>query len=144
MRTMEQVLYYGRSENTEKDYLIRETSLNDIIRNVIRKNKDSLLLRRIAIKFDASEAMVCTDAKWLEFIISQIVSNAIKYSKQEDAEIRFDISGGDQTVLLSIRDNGIGIASSDITRVFEHSLLEKTAGASAALQEWDFICAKAL
>ncbi len=103
-----------------------------------------MLLRRIAIKFDASEAMVCTDAKWLEFIISQIVSNAIKYSKQEDAEIRFDISGGDQTVLLSIRDNGIGIASSDITRVFEHSLLEKTAGASAALQEWDFICAKAL
>ena len=74
---VEQVLYYMRSENTENDFLIKRCSLDELVQHVIRRNKDSLLYRRIRIEFEESGAMVFTDSKWIEFIINQIMSNAM-------------------------------------------------------------------
>ena len=76
---VEQVLFFTRSENSEKDYLIKRCSLDELVQNVIRRNKDALLYGGVAIDFTVSHAMVYTDSKWLEFIINQIMSNAIKY-----------------------------------------------------------------
>ena len=81
---VEQVLYFVRSENLEKDYLIRTYNLEEIVNKVIRKNKESLLLRRISIEIDDIDKIILSDGKWLEFIINQIVSNSIKYSKKSN------------------------------------------------------------
>ena len=40
---IDQILYYVRSENAEKDYLIKEQNLQEIIKSVALKNKDDLL-----------------------------------------------------------------------------------------------------
>ena len=44
---VEQVLYYARSENSENDYMIKEFSLEDLIRKIALKNKDAFLLNNI-------------------------------------------------------------------------------------------------
>ena len=86
---VDQVLYYVRSENAEKDYLIKEVSLKKIINNVAMKNKDDLLDNNINFISQAKDEVVLTDSKWLEFIINQIISNSIKYKKDNDSFILY-------------------------------------------------------
>ena len=84
---IDQILYYVRSENAEKDYIIKETSLNDIIKNVALKNKDDLLENNVDLIVDVSDEKVLTDSKWLEFILNQIINNSIKYKKNNNSII---------------------------------------------------------
>lgn len=118
---VEQVLYYVRSENAEKDYLIRNCNLQDIIHNVVRKNKDSLLLKKIAIKMENVDQSIVSDCKWLEFILNQIISNAIKYAKEKKPCISFIVKEEENITTLYVEDNGAGISESDLPRVFEKS-----------------------
>lgn len=57
-----------------------------------------------------------TDSKWLGFVIGQLLSNALKYTKKGKISIYMDKS---QEKTLVVEDTGIGIQSSDLPRVFE-------------------------
>ena len=117
---IEQVLYYVRSENAEKDYLIKETELNKVISNVAMKNKDILLENNINFEVDVGNKKVLTDSKWLEFIVNQIVSNSIKYIRNDvEHLIKITSEENNKCTILKIYDNGIGISKSDIPKVFD-------------------------
>ncbi|MDD3187737.1 MAG: sensor histidine kinase [Bacilli bacterium] len=116
---VDQVLFYARSGNPEKDYIISETDLNKIISNVIKKNKNIILSKNIKINSFNEKIIVKSDSKWLEFIINQIISNSIKYSKDKNALISITYTKNKNNVILTIYDNGVGINHSDITRVFD-------------------------
>ena len=118
---VEQVLYFVRSENLEKDYLIRTYNLEEIVNKVIRKNKESLLLKSISIEIGDIDKIILSDGKWLEFIINQIVSNSIKYSKTSNSKIKFNSKTKEEFIILQIEDNGIGINEKDINKVFNKS-----------------------
>ena len=118
---IDEVLYYVRSENTEKDFSITEVSLKEVIRNVGLKNKDDLLENNIDFITDLKNIKICTDKKWLEFIINQIINNSIKYKKDKESSIKIRTTEYDEKTVLEIYDNGIGIPSKDIKRVFDKS-----------------------
>lgn len=119
---IDQILYYVRSENVEKDFMIKETKLDKIIGNVALRNKDDLLENKIDLDVDVKNIDVLTDAKWLEFILNQIINNSIKYKKEnEDSFIKISVLDNKDKIVLSIYDNGIGIPKSDLTRVFNKS-----------------------
>lgn len=118
---VEQVLYYARSENAEKDYLIKETSLSKVIASVALKNKNDLLEQKIDLIVENENSMVYTDSKWLEFILNQIISNSIKYKKEKNSYIKITIKEEKEKTKLIILDNGIGIPASDIPKVFDKS-----------------------
>lgn len=85
---VEQVLYYARSEDAEKDYIIKECDLKEIINKVIKKNKEIFILEKIEIKLERLDnKKVLSDSKWLEFIINQIISNSLKYVYKEKSVI---------------------------------------------------------
>ena len=65
--------------------------------------------------------VVLSDSKWIEFIINQIVSNSIKYSRETDGRILFRTKVFKSGVLLEIEDNGMGIHKKDISKVFDKS-----------------------
>ena len=118
---IDEVLYYVRSENTEKDFAINEVNLKEVIRNVCMKNKDDLLENNINFETSIKNEIVHTDKKWLEFIVNQIINNSIKYKKDKDSVIKITAKEDDDKTVLEIYDNGIGIPSKDIGRVFEKS-----------------------
>ena len=116
---LEQILYYIRVENTEADYIIKEVDLNKVIRDVMLKNKDILLERKIEITSDVRDSKVLTDYKWLEFMINQIISNSMKYMRDiENKKIEIKAYKKNNCVVLEILDNGMGIPKSDLSRVF--------------------------
>lgn len=118
----EQVLYYVRCEHAQSDYLINENMLNKLVSKVAIQNKDDLLANKIELQVENVKHLVMTDGKWLEFILNQLISNCIKY-RRNDVQSWIHISAEDleDRVILHVKDNGIGIAASDIARVFEKS-----------------------
>ncbi len=119
---VDQVLYYARSENAEKDYLIKETDLSKVIKNVGLKNIDDLLENKIDFIAENVNYKVLTDSKWLEFILEQIVNNSIKYRKDTDKSyIKISVQEKEEKTILIVEDNGIGIKSSDLKQVFDKS-----------------------
>lgn len=117
---VDQVLYYVRSNDAEKDFLIKKTNLEKIINSVMIKNKDEILLNNITVNVENLNVFVYTDTKWLIFIINQILNNSIKYKKKNgNSLIKIYATEEKDLVNLFIYDNGIGINKSDITRVFD-------------------------
>jgi signal transduction histidine kinase len=116
---IDQVLYYSRSNNVSKDYIIKEVSLADLVRTVIKKNSRDFIYKRISVDIESVEGSVYSDAKWLEFILNQIIANSIKYSKEKAGKVKIYSVRNENNVVLNIEDNGIGIADKDINRVFE-------------------------
>lgn len=125
---LEQALYYSRSTAVEKDYFIKAIDLDALIKGVVKKQARSLIEYNITPQFENLEATVYSDAKWLDFIIGQVVANAVKYHRPSSAEHRptitfsaehHDAGFESERLLLRIRDNGIGIPATDIDRVFE-------------------------
>lgn len=115
----EQALFYARSNTTNKDYVITKSNLQEIVNGAILKNKSALLSNKTSIELHDLEQEVYTDSKWAVFIINQIIQNSIKYSKNENRKIEMYAVSKSDSVILNIKDNGIGIKKGEITRVFE-------------------------
>ncbi|MBS5863149.1 MAG: sensor histidine kinase [Clostridium sp.] len=115
----EQALFYARSNTVEKDYIIRKNALKEIVNASILKNKNQLIQNNISINIKTLNQIVYTDSKWCIFIISQIIQNSIKYTKNENKQVEIFGEEKKENIILHIRDNGIGIKESEISRVFE-------------------------
>ena len=115
----EQALFYARSNTVEKDYIVRKIQLKEIVNSSILKNKTQLIQNKISINTKNLDEIVYTDSKWCIFIINQIIQNSIKYSKNADRQIEIYGERKKENIILYIKDNGIGIKESEITRVFE-------------------------
>ncbi|GAB6106692.1 sensor histidine kinase [Fusibacter bizertensis] len=118
-RYVEQALFFARSEDTQKDYLIKEISLKQCVDSVLIRNKQMFILNKIDLEFEHIDKNVYCDSKWLEFIINQIVVNSVKYRSSQQPMVKIyskDIKNG---VQLIIEDNGIGIPAHEISRIFD-------------------------
>lgn len=119
---LEMALYTLRVNDFHEDFKVEEINLLEIVRSVINENKNAFIVNAIYPKIIAEkELKVKTDKKWIKFVIGQIISNSIKYSKVKKSKDKSIIIGLyreiDKTI-LSIEDKGVGIPKQDIDRVF--------------------------
>lgn len=110
---VEMVLCYLRLDSDYSDYVFENCRLDDIIKQSVRKYAVQFIGKRISLDYAGTDKELMTDEKWLSFVIEQLLSNAIKYSK--GGKITIDVREDS----LVITDTGIGIASEDLPRVFQ-------------------------
>lgn len=116
---VEQVLYYARSNNVEKDYYISKTKLSEIVNGAILKNKNILLSNKINLEIGDIDKQVVTDSKWTIFILNQIIQNSVKYMNKDIKTMKIYAEGKKEKVILYIQDNGMGVGKGEIARVFD-------------------------
>ena len=116
---VEQALFYARMDQVSNDFMIKNINLNNVIKNVLARNKKIMIQNNMKVELNNVNTNCYTDEKWLEFIINQIIQNAIKYRKEKNANIIITISENKENVILNIKDNGIGIKTSEIGRIFD-------------------------
>ena len=109
------VLAYLRMNGSSSDYVFREQDLDTMIRQSIRHFSSEFIYRKINLDFIKTNMKVLTDEKWFVFVLEQILSNALKYTKAQGT-IKIYLN---QPYTLIIEDNGVGIAAGDLKRVFE-------------------------
>ena len=116
---VEQMLYYTKSGSLESDYIIQPVSLKKLATEVIRKNSKMMVGAGVMPKLENLEYEVLTDPKWMEFILSQMVMNSVKYSdSRKKPYVEFRAVEEERSIILTVSDNGIGIPKGDLSRVF--------------------------
>lgn len=109
-----QILYYARVDASKKDYKMDEVFIKDCIDEAIKAYYPLIAEEGIIIKEDVGDVKVFTDKNTLVFIISQIISNAIKYC---EGVINITNKGKN----LYIGNNGPKVADQDLAFIFEKS-----------------------
>lgn len=137
---VEMALQYQRLDSETTDFVFEETDLDEIIRTSVRKYARQFIAKKISLSYEPVETTVITDKKWLSFVIEQVISNAVKYTKTggikiylkdgdgtmsvpvQKASHRKEDDGensGMKSVRLVIEDTGIGIRAEDLPRICE-------------------------
>lgn len=112
---VDMVLQYLRLDSEARDLVLRPCSLDELVRQTVRKFAKLFILKKIRLTFQETGRMVLTDEKWFLFLLEQLLSNALKYTPA-GGQITLGLEGED-TLLLT--DTGIGIAPEDLPRVFD-------------------------
>ncbi|MBR2749930.1 MAG: sensor histidine kinase [Clostridiales bacterium] len=108
-------LNYLRLGSESNDLQFTGVNVDEVVRAEIRRAMTMFTTKGLSVDFTPSDLEVKTDKKWLGFIISQLLSNAIKY--QKTGTIHF--YGDKDSTSFTIEDEGIGIAKEDLPRIFE-------------------------
>lgn len=110
---VDMALQYIRIGSETNDLVIREVSLDELIREAVRKQAPQFVEKRLRLCYEPTGATVVTDAKWFSCILDQLLSNAVKYTPSGTITISW------RDGFLTVVDTGIGIAPEDLPRIFE-------------------------
>lgn len=96
------------------DYVFEENDLDVMIKDTIRYLRLEFIERKLSLKYEPINRTIITDKKWFKFVLKQLISNALKYTRKGSIEIYLEDN------YLCIKDDGIGIKESDLRRIFEN------------------------
>lgn len=117
---LDMVLYTARLDTFERDFYVETLNLQTVVRAVTSSQKRLFIRKRLfpAIQIPG-DLSVASDEKWLSFAITQLMTNALRYTVEENRKIYFQGYKRGINPVLEIRDEGVGIPPSDLRRVFD-------------------------
>ena len=106
-------LQYVRLGDIASDLVIDRINVEASVRKCVKKYGLLFVYQKLSVQVEPMDAMVFSDEKWLGFLLEQLLSNAVKYTRQGGVRIFWK----DGSLFLS--DTGIGIRPEDLPRIFE-------------------------
>ena len=114
---VEMALNYSRFENLSGDLVLESCELLPMVKQVVKKYSTIFIHKHLKVELKELELKILTDEKWFCFVLEQILSNALKYTKEGGVSIYTEKEGADTRIVIA--DTGIGICSEDLPRIFE-------------------------
>ena len=117
-KMVDQLLLLARFENQKQNINNESVYLNAVLLDLISRFSEKIASKKITINSDfSSDFYIYSDAYLVSIIIGNLISNAIKYSNNS-GKISIKLSQHSDTILFTIIDNGIGISTTDLEKVF--------------------------
>lgn len=99
-----------------------------IISSIISVLKLNAMNKSVSLSSDIrTDKKIFADATHVENAISNLVSNAIKFSPKESS-ITFGVDYSDEMIVISVKDNGVGMSDSDKDKLFKKNVIHTTPG----------------
>ena len=111
---VEMVLVFIRLDSNSSDYVLKAQPVDPLVKQAIRRFAPDFIGKKLKMSYEPSELCAVTDEKWLVFVLEQLLSNALKYTRTGGIRVYFP-----EPKVLCIEDSGIGIAPEDLPRIFE-------------------------
>jgi Signal transduction histidine kinase len=112
------VFYEIKTNRFFDDYKISRVSTKKLIAQALKGYSNFFSYKRIRISIRGGDYEVLTDEKWSGYILSQFISNAVKYSPEEGSIIIVSAKDGTETT-ISVKNDGKGISDKDIGQIFK-------------------------
>ena len=96
-----------------EDLVVERCDLNEIARAAVKKYSLLFIYSKLAIEIGQLAKDVPCDRMWMGFILEQLLSNSIKYTRSGGVKIYM------KGTALVVEDSGIGIRKEDLPRIFE-------------------------
>ncbi len=120
---VDMALHFARMDSISADLSFARLDVDELVKKALKKFWLLFSGAGVNLQLEACHTYVVTDGKWFSFVAEQVISNALKYTK----EGAISIYGADETgrhvkdacSYLVIEDTGIGIEESDLPRIFE-------------------------
>ncbi len=113
-----QMLYYARLKSSTKDYRFEPVRLQDSVEDVLEDYAPLLEEKQFAVQNSLGTETVYTDRRGLQFMLSQIISNAVKYSG-DNPMLTIAFEQTERENILTVTDNGIGVKAYDLPYIFQ-------------------------
>ncbi len=129
---VDMALQYTRLGAQTNDFVFERVLLDEVIKPSVLKYAKQFIHKQLRLNYVPQGICAVTDKKWLGFVIDQLLSNAVKYTKQGGVTIEVSaatqppdgscgpgVEEGQKQVRIIIEDTGIGISADDLPRVCE-------------------------
>jgi len=108
-------LNYLKVLNPANDMDFSYVTIDELVNPLLRKYRVQFIYSNITLHYEKEEYTILTEPNLTSLMIEQLLSNALKYSKEGDIWLFFD----EDTKQLTIKDNGIGIREEDLPKIFD-------------------------
>ena len=115
---VERALFYARAESPERDCVIRQTQLSQLVAQAVGEHRALLIQSGVRVETDGLDCSVYTDGKWAAFVLGQLLQNAARYRGPEPV-VTISARPLGRQVRLTVADNGVGIPAHELPRVFD-------------------------
>ncbi|WP_186580254.1 sensor histidine kinase [Aquibacillus kalidii] len=114
------VLYMARLRTITEDFQIKPVTLSKLVHDVNQENKRFYIRNEVYPKLNEENEKITveTDEKWLFFLFTQLVQNAVNYSTGKTKQLDISIYEREAEAVLEVKDYGVGIPIVDQKRVF--------------------------
>lgn len=115
---LDTVLVNASLETFEKDMTIEKLNLKQVVQETVNAHKRLLISNRIFPVLEVEDDFtIASDRKWLKIVIGQFITNAVKYTFEKGKKIYLTAEQVHDGISFSVRDEGVGIPTSDLNRV---------------------------
>ena len=117
---VETILQAAFMDKQELQMTLKNLHAHDVIKNVIENFNLQLKEKnaKVEILLNAKNDMIAADEIHFSNLISNLIDNAIKYSK-ENLTIKVITHSSNTSLIIAIEDNGIGMSKESVKRIFE-------------------------
>lgn len=130
--SIQRVFYELKTNRFFDDYKITRVSTKKLVAQALKSYSNFFSYKRISLEIEGEDFEVLTDEKWSAYILSQFVSNAVKYSPDSGRVYINTTRNGDE-ISISVKNLGRGIMLKDLGQVFQkgYTSSENRAGMKA-------------
>jgi PAS domain S-box-containing protein len=127
-KLLEDILMWARTQQGKIPFEPQKLSFSDICKNVVDVFMQNAKAKNITINYSASDHIdVFADIDMIKTVLRNLVSNAIKFTNT-NGTISIKVEQIDSNVTISVSDNGIGISTDNLTKLFDISQVVTTKG----------------
>ena len=121
-RLIDELRYYVKVESDKIPYDFQHICVKDYFQDCAEEiglDMDSQGIHFHSHNTIAPEVEMIADPEQLRKVISNIISNSVKYMDKEEKEIALSLEDAGDFIQVNIRDNGKGISRSDLPYIFQ-------------------------